>query len=518
MRSIRLRILVTCAVVLAAAVGGWQLLAAGEGNNAPIKVGTTDAVTGLDPAGAYDAGSWALYSNLYQSLMTFSPGSPEPVPDAASSCRFVGQTLRTYQCELRDDLTFSSGRPITAEDVKYSFGRVMNIKADVGPKSLFASLKSVRAQGLTVTFQLSTRDATFPYKVATGAGTIVDRTKYPADGLREGDAVDGSGPYVLKAYESGVSARLEPNPKYRGAIRNVGNAISVRYFKTSEELDRAWKAKQVDVTHRQMPPAVVAGLAPGDPEVRINETGSSDIRNLVFNVRKGSPMAGRAVRQAAATLVDRSGIASSVYHGTVEPLYSLIPQGVTGHSTPFFDKNPTHDAARAKQLLLNAGVRTPVRITLGYALGGAARQEAAELKRQIEAENLFAVRVVEKAEWADFQAEYTAGEFDAYTVGWVMDFPDPDNFSQPLVGSGNSLGNGYANPEIDRLILDTQRFIDRGRTADEFQKLQLIVADDVPLVPLWQKKDYVLSGKDISGGQYLSDGTGVWRLWALDWM
>lgn len=518
MRSIRMRVLVTCALVLAAGAGGWQLLLSDDGNNAPIKVGTTDDVTALDPAGAYDAGSWALYSNLYQSLMTFSPGSVSPVPDAASGCRFIGDRLQTYECDLREDLTFSNGRPITAEDVKFSFDRVMNIKSDVGPKSLFASLKSVDARGMTVTFHLSTRDATFPYKVATGAGAIVDRTKYPARRLREGNAVDGSGPYLLKGYEKGVGARLEPNPKYRGAIQSVGNAISVRYFKESAELDRAWKARKVDVTHRQMPPAVVAELAPGDPELRISEAGSSEIRNLVFNVRKDSPLAERPVRQAAAALVDRSAIASSIYHGTVEPLYSLIPQGFTGHGTPFFDQKSPHEQARARQLLRSAGVPTPVEITLGYSLGGATREEAAELERQLETGDLFQVRVVEKAEWADFQADYTAGKLDAYTVGWVMDFPDPDNFSQPLVGSGNSLSNGYANPEIDKLILDTQKLSDRGRTAEDFKKLQRIVAEDVPLVPLWQKKDYVLSGKDISGGQYLSDGTGVWRLWELDWL
>ncbi|OEJ25389.1 peptide-binding protein [Streptomyces agglomeratus] len=518
MRSVRLRIIAMVTVLLAAGVGGWQLLSPGGGNDAPIKVGTTDDVSGLDPAGAYDAGSWALYSNLYQSLMTFDPGAASPVPDAASRCGFVDETLRTYECELRDDLTFSSGRPLTAEDVKHSFDRVLAISSDVGPKSLFASLKSVRAEGLTVTFDLSSRDATFPYKVATGAGAIVDRAAYPARKLRRGDEVDGSGPYVLKSYEKGVGARLEPNPRYRGAVEQVKNAISVRYFKESEHLDRAWKAKKVDVTHRQMPPSVIARLAPGDPDLRINEAGGSEIRNLVFNVRKDSPLAERAVRQAAAALVDRSGIASSIYHGTVEPLYSLIPQGVTGHSTPFFDRNSTHDAAAARQLLLGAGVQTPVRIDLGYALGGAARQEAAELKRQLESGGLFAVRLVEKDHWEDFQADYMAGRLDAYTVGWVMDFPDPDNFSQPLVGSGNSLGNGYANREIDRLILDTQRSSERGRTAESFRKLQLIVARDVPLVPLWQKKDYVLSSKDVSGGQYLSDGTGVWRLWALDWL
>ncbi len=110
------------------------------------------------------------------------------MPDAARSCSFVKGGLTTYTCALRDDLTFPSGTEVTAQDVKYSFDRVKKIDSEVGPASLFSTLKSVDAKGLTVTFHLSSPDATFPFKVATGAGSIVDPTRYPADALRSGDA------------------------------------------------------------------------------------------------------------------------------------------------------------------------------------------------------------------------------------------------------------------------------------------------------------------------------------------
>ncbi|NEE44223.1 peptide-binding protein, partial [Streptomyces sp. SID8455] len=113
MRSVRVRILAIFAVLVIAGVGAWQLLPTGEAKTDAITVGTSDIVTSLDPAGAYDAGSWAIYSNIYQSLMTFKPGAIVPEPDAAESCAFVGQKLQTYQCKLRDDLTFSNGRKIT---------------------------------------------------------------------------------------------------------------------------------------------------------------------------------------------------------------------------------------------------------------------------------------------------------------------------------------------------------------------------------------------------------------------
>ena len=217
MRSVRMRILVTLLVLAVVGIGGWQLLPSQTDQNKTITVGTTDAVTSLDPAGAYDAGSWALFSNVFQTLLTFEPGGVEPVPDAAKSCAFEGTGLKTYQCTLRDDITFPSGRKMTAEDVRYSFERVKKINSPVGPASLFSTLGSVSADSArTVTFHLSSADATFPLKVATGAGSIVDKDKYPAKALRTDTGVDGTGPYTLSSYTKDKKADLDPYGSYKG--------------------------------------------------------------------------------------------------------------------------------------------------------------------------------------------------------------------------------------------------------------------------------------------------------------
>lgn len=98
MWSRRTRILAGSGMLLVLAGLGRQLLVPDGDQPAPITVGTTDVVSGIDPAGAYDVGSWALYSNVYQTLLTFAPGSTEPQPDAAERCAFVGGSLRTYEC------------------------------------------------------------------------------------------------------------------------------------------------------------------------------------------------------------------------------------------------------------------------------------------------------------------------------------------------------------------------------------------------------------------------------------
>ncbi|CCK27937.1 oligopeptide binding protein [Streptomyces davaonensis JCM 4913] len=518
MRSVRMRILATLLVLAAVGAVGWQLLPSEGEEGRTIMVGTTDAVTSLDPAGAYDAGSWALFSNVFQSLLTFEAGGASPVPDAADSCAWSDTGLRVYRCELREGLTFPSGRTMTAEDVKYSFDRVRAINSDVGPASLFDTLDSVAADDMTVTFRLSSPDATFPFKVATGAGSIVDRTKYPKNGLRTDNGVDGTGPYELSSYRAGETAVLVPNGRYEGAVQETGRAVELRYFEDAGKLDRAWKGRRIDVATRQLPPDVLAELDPGDPDQRVSEADSSEVRNLYLNTRAGSPLHDVRVRQAMAWLVNREKLAATVYQGTVDPLYSLIPTGITGHTTSFFDAYPKQNVGRARALLEEAGVSLPVRFTYGYATGrGAAAEEAAELKAQLEAGGLFKV-TLKGYEWTDFQKRWAAGKLDAYGVGWVADFPDPDTYGGPLVGTEGTMNTGYSNSAVDRLIQESQRFADRGEAVDEFREVQQVIAEDVPVIPLWQAKEYVVTSEDVGGGQYLSDGTGVFRLWRLGWI
>ncbi|MEV5435739.1 ABC transporter substrate-binding protein [Streptomyces sp. NPDC052682] len=514
MRSVRIRILVGLLVLAVAGVGAWQLMPARHGQVKTIIVGTTDSVTSLDPAGAYDAGSWALFSSVYQSLLTFEPGGTTPVPDAARSCGFVGTDLRTYRCELRDGLTFAGGKAVTAEDVKYSFDRVKKIDSPVGPASLLDTLSSVSASGRTVTFRLSSPDATFPFKVATGAGSIVDPATYPADKLRTDNGADGSGPYTLTSFTKGKKAVLAPNSHYEGAVQDKGGPVEVRYYADPDALNRAWQARKVDVATDQLPPKVLAALNPSDPRQRVSEADSSETRNLYLNTRPGKPLHDPRVRQAVAWLIDRGQLAATVYDGTVDPLYSLVPTGITGHTASFFDSYPKVDPAKARRLLTEAGVSLPVRFTYGYGKGGSAAQEAAEIKRQLEASGLFQV-TLKGYPWADFQKQWASGKLDAYAVGWVADFPDPDTFGGPLVGTHGTMNTGYSSKTVDRLIRSSQRYADRSQAVNDIGDLQQTLAHDVPVIPLWQAKQYVVTSEDVGGGQYLSDGTGVFRLWRL---
>lgn len=511
-----IQIAIGCAVVAAVGAGGLTLMSSSEEDAEPISIGTTEVVTGLDPAGVYDSGSWALFANLYQSLMTFRPGSLQPVPDAASTCGFEGSGLTTYVCTLREDVRFSDGREMDAEDVKFSFDRIRAIKDDQGPRTLLNTLESVRTEGeRKIVFKLRTPDATFPYKIATGAGSIVDRKSYPADRLRTDNKVVGSGPYVLETYRSGSKAELLPNDDYQGAAK-PGGPVTVHYYTSAAAVSSAWKKQEVDVVSGGMPPKELADINPADPDTKVVQSAAANARTLVLDqLAKDSPVKEKAVRRALAAVIDRDAISRDVYARTVDPLYSLIPQGMNGHKTPFHDTYPKPDTSGAREMLAEAAVVAPVKLTIGHAEGTMNEAEAKLIRRQLNATGLFEVKLVKRS-WATFQESISAHEFDAFLISWVADFPDPDTFTTPLVGRDPVWRNGYESKRVQDLILKTQQEAKRERAAEDFRTIQRIVADDVPMIPLWQQKDYVLSNNAISGTEYLSDGTGLWRLWRLN--
>lgn len=118
-----------------------------------LVVGTTDVVTSLDPAGAWDRGSYTAQTQLYQHLLTYPAGKTTTSPEVAKSCDFTDGTH--YVCEIRDGLTFSNGDDLTAKDVVFSFERQVSLGSTNGPGSLLANMASVSASGSTVTFTLN---------------------------------------------------------------------------------------------------------------------------------------------------------------------------------------------------------------------------------------------------------------------------------------------------------------------------------------------------------------------------
>lgn len=119
--------------------------------------------------------------------------------------------------------------------------------------------------------------------------------------------------------------------------------------------------------------------------------------------------------------------------------------------------------------------------------------------------------------FAQYEKDIEAGKYGVYVKGWVPDYPDADNFTAPFFGEGNVLGNNFTNSTItDTLIPGTAAQSDRGATDTDFGELQDIVAKEVPVLPIWQAKQYAVVRDNVYGLEYCLDASTVFRFWEIN--
>ncbi|MFF9124731.1 ABC transporter substrate-binding protein [Streptomyces sp. NPDC014889] len=500
-----------------------------ESGNA-IVVGTTDrfiadeeAPAPIDPVYAYDVGTWNILRQTVQTLMVQPKGDGDPVPEAAEKCGFTDSGNERYACTLREGLKFASGEPITAADVKFSIDRALTIKVEGGPGSLLSTVDTVETQGdREVIFHLNTADAIFPYKLSTPVAGIVNPKDYDKDKLRDGFAVDGSGPYTMKAnVKNGemVDAVFTKNPNYQGTFKLNNDKAELRSFPDTDAMGAALDKGDIDVMTRTMAPEQIQKLstASKDSKVGLVETAGLEIRYLAFNT-DAPTVKTEAVREAMAQVINRSELVSEVYGTQAEPLYSLVPATITGHSNAFFNRYGDPDVTKARSALEKAGVTTPVKLTMHYTTdhyGPATKKEFEVLRQQLNDSGLFDVDI-QGTPWDVFRPAEKKGKYDVYGMGWFPDFPDADNYLAPFLDKDNILNSPYTNNVVrNTLIPQSRRQADRLSASTSLTKIQDIVASEVPLIPLWQGKQYVAARDNITGTAYAINSSATLQLWEL---
>jgi peptide/nickel transport system substrate-binding protein len=515
-------------VVSLAACGNSSSDNTGKGSASSWILGTTETVTALDPAGSYDFGSWNLQYNIFEQLVAVPAGQSDPTGDAAQSCAYDNPT--TITCKLRPGLKFSNGDALTSSDVKYSFQRNIAINDPNGSAVLLGSITDSTdaknpklADGAidtpddtTVVFHLNKPDTTFMKVLTSATSSIVDEDVFPADKLLPDDKVIGSGPYKLSQYKAGEQAVLEANSSYDGPRKPKTDQIFVQYFSDPAPLKQAIDSGQVDIAWRTLSPTDLNSLASND-KVNVLKGQGSEFRYWVwqFGTKVGKQ---KAIRQAAAYIIDRQAIAKDAYDGTVKPSYSIVPPGFGGQKDSFKTKyGATPDVAKAKALLKSAGIKTPIDITLGYTpthYGPNAVDEANEFKSELNASGLFNAKT-DDAEWEQYQTLYKQGAYDLFILGWYPDFLDADNYLTPFVRDGGFYANGYSNPQVNKLLDQELAETDKAKRDQMIGQLQDIVAEDVPLIPSWNGQNVAVAGKDMQGVEATLDPTYIFRFWMI---
>jgi peptide/nickel transport system substrate-binding protein len=513
----RLGIAATLAAVLAVVAVGCG--SSGGGGGVIIR-GTTDQPVSYDPAGAYDLPSYDVIYAIYQNLLTIPAGKSTPVPEAAQSCEYTDKSNTTYKCTLKPDLKFSDGSTLDSKDVKFSFDRNIKIEDPNGGSSLFANMKSVEAPDpQTVIFHLKASDATWPFVLTTGSAAIVPDS-YPADKLQPSDQVIGSGRYTLKSYKPGTQTVLDKNDSYTGSDPAKNDSVIIQYYKTSSDLALALKQGEVNIAYRSLSPTDLSSLK-GQSGIQIVSGNGIEIRYIVFNedLQPGSNDAQKlAIRQAVAYTIDRDAIASKVYDGTVEPLYSMVPQGLQYATEPFKSQyGATPDVNKAKQVLQQAGVKTPIPLELWYTpshYGPVSADEYAEIKHELDDSGLFDV-TLKSTEWNQYSTAAFTDKYPVYQLGWFPDYPDADDYTASFYSKDSFLNDHYSNPEMEKLLAQEKATTNTSQRQQAFTKIQDLGAKDAPTIPVWQGKQVAAAQDNIHGIELTFDPSFIFRYWLI---
>ncbi|OLT80998.1 D,D-dipeptide-binding periplasmic protein ddpA [Mycolicibacterium phlei] len=500
------------------AVAASVLLVAGCGVGRPpgavdgeyLTVGTTDRVSTLDPAGAYDNGSFQIENQVYPFLMNFTPGTGDLKPDLASSCGFKNPTV--YSCTLKPGSVFANGHKLTSSDVKYSYDRERVIDDPNGPQSLLANLDRIETpDDLTVDFRLKLpNDQTFPQVLATNAGPIIDEEVFPPDRLLDDDAIARAepfaGPYTITSHSKNQLIGLRANPTYIGGLgKPQWELVGIKYYTGGENLKIDIENRAIDIAYRSLSPNDIETLRV-NPRLAVHEGPGGELRYIVFNLKTmpgGTDAQKLAVRKAVSSLVDREALSRNVYKGIYTPAYSVVPDSMTGATESFktlYGAKPNVELAR--KFLSDAKISVPVLINLQYNpdhYGSNSSEEYAAVKGQLESSGLFRVDL-QSTEWVAYQERRSSDSYPVYQFGWFPDFPDPDNYLTPFFMPDNMVVNHFENDTITRLITAEATEPDRAKRLSIIGQIQDLMARDyISTLPLLTGKQIAVSVKNVEG-------------------
>jgi peptide/nickel transport system substrate-binding protein len=475
-------------------------------------------------------------TQVYPFVLNTPLGSPDPEPDIAESAGFTSPTQ--YTATLKPGLTFANGHDLTASDVKFSFDRQVAIAAPNGPSSLLANLDSVEAvDDTTVVFHLKQPDdQTFPQVLSSPVGPIVDEEVFSADEVTaDDDIVAGNafaGPYVITSYEINDVLSYEANPDYQGLLgAPKTDNVNVRYYAEPSNLKLDIEQGAVDVAYRSLSATDIEDLR-GNDGVEVVDGPGGEIRYIVFNFNtqpygattpEADPAKALAVRQAVAGLLDRDEIAEQVYKGTYTPLYSYVPDGLTGATQSlkdlYGDGQGGPDADAAAQALQAAGVQTPVQLSLQYNTdhyGPSSGDEYALIKDQLESTGLFTVDL-QSTEYVQYSKDRVADVYPVFQLGWFPDYSDADNYLTPFFRLSNAfLANHYQNAQVDQLILQQLATPDEAQRTALIEQIQDLVAADLPTVPYLQGSQVAVVRTGVTGAEDTLDASFKFRYGALE--
>ena len=448
----------------------------------------------LDPALVTDNLSDAVTSNVFRGLVTMDPETLAIAPAVADSWSISPDGL-AYTFHLRPGVVFHNGRTLTADDVAWSFRRLLRKETNsprrwllepVAGSAAFTEGRSPDVAGMVIeapdriTLRLEKPFAPFLGMLTMIGAAIVPREVYedPARGYLR--APVGCGPFRFTRWETASLLEMEAFDRYYGG-RPALDRVQVRIIENKATALEAYRAGDLDSLDE-----VPADVTP-DLEKEVHKYPFIGVGYIGFNLDlppfKGNP----ALRQAINYGVDKEYLWNKILPGANLPARGIIPPGIPGYD-PDLPGYP-HDEAKARALLAKAGYPGGRGLApIGLWVNTSEDNRRIALQVQSDLKRIGVPIKVKEVDWAAYLhavegSPTVPGEAQMFRFGWSLDYPDADAVLRLCLHSKNVGPPGnffrYRNPEFDRLVDGALSMTDPAARADAYRRAErMAVMDD----------------------------------------
>lgn len=473
---------------------------------------TTDDPATLDPHRMAFPGEQVVIVDLFMGLTTQNAYA-RPMPGSAESWT-VSPDLKTYEFNLRPNLRWSDGVPLTAADFVWSFRRALDPKTAFALASRLFPIRNARsvvsgklpldALGVSAPKPNIVRielEHPAPYLTDLLATALLPAPrhvieKHGSSWIRPQNFVS-NGPFTLDRWLPNAYLRLKRNPYFWGADRVRLDAVYQYPMDNPFTMARRFAAGGIDLVmvvpvERQEWARLEFGS-----QLKLGRGISNEV--LVFNTRKG-PTADVRVRRALSMALDRDAIAGRVIGMPGVAAFGYVPPGVLNYELApgappdavprmdFLKLTMPQRQAEARRLLTAAGYSPAKLLTIRLAV------PATDLNRKVAvaiASDWRKLGMVtpqfSQKETKALVADIAKGDFDSVRLVWLPNYSDPYSFLERLLATGSTVGvnqSGYNNPRFDALLLQAAQTVDLTQRAALLRQAEQMALDDQPVAPI----------------------------------
>ena len=454
----------------------------------------------LDPHLTTDATSAQVIVEVFGGLVTIDKNL-DVVPDLAESWD-ISDDGRVYTFRIRPDAVFHDGKPVTAEDVRWSLERVTDPLTEapnvdqylgdiVGVDAKLAGdvleISGVRViNERTIEITIDAPKSFFLAKMTYPTAFVLDRENIEANPKNWFRKPNGTGPFNITEYKVGETLILGRHDAYHLGPAKVAEVEMILSGGTSMLM---YENDEIDISG--------VGLADLDrllePSHSLNAeltraAPSFSVQYIGLNVNE-PPLDDVKVRQALNLAIDKREIATIVLGDQVVPAKGIIPPGFPGFSE--LVSGYEFDPIKAKQLLLESKYGNdldnlpPITITTPGSFGANVSLDM-EVVLAMWEKNLGITTEFQQTEFATFLKDLNKRRFQMFDIGWIADYPDPENFLDILFYSDSSNNHtNYNNPEVDALLEKARVETDETLRFSIYNEVEQTILDDAPWIPLW---------------------------------